>query len=82
MSLNFRKSASLLQITFALGLSFEGKEVTPNLNKLIKESLYFNNFYAQVGVGTSSDTEFTYSTSLLPANNGTVFVNYYNNKFN
>ena len=66
---------------FAIGMTIEGKEVTPNLNKLIKESLYFNNFYAQVGVGTSSDTEFTYSTSLLPANNGTVFVNYYNNKF-
>ena len=66
---------------FAIGLEFEGKEVTPNLNKLIKESLYFNNFYAQVGVGTSSDTEFTFSTSLLPSNNGTVFVNYYNNKF-
>ena len=66
---------------FAIGLEFEGKEVTPNLNKLIKESLYFNNFYAQVGVGTSSDTEFTYSSSLLPSNNGTVFVNYYNNKF-
>lgn len=66
---------------FALGLTFDGKEVTPNLNKLIKESLYFDNFYAQVGVGTSSDSEFTYATSLLPANNGTVFVNYYNNKF-
>ena len=66
---------------FALGLTFEGEEVTPNLNKLVKESLYFNNFYAQVGVGTSSDSEFTYATSLLPANNGTVFVNYYNNKF-
>lgn len=66
---------------FTLGLEFNGKEVTPNLNKLIKNSMYFNNFYAQVGVGTSSDTEFTYSTSLLPSNNGTVFVNYYNDKF-
>ena len=43
--------------------------------------MYFSNFYAQVGVGTSSDTEFTYATSLLPSNNGTVFVNYYDNKF-
>lgn len=66
---------------FALGLTFSGKEVTPNLNKLIKNSLYFDNFYAQVGVGTSSDSEFTYATSLLPSNNGTVFVNYYDDKF-
>ena len=66
---------------FAIGLKFNGKEVTPNLNKLIKESLYFDNFYAQVGVGTSSDTEFTYASSLLPTKSGTVFVNYFDNKF-
>ena len=67
--------------SYTFDLSFEGKEVTPNLNKLTKESLYFSNFYAQIGVGTSSDTEFTFATSLLPANNGTVFVNYFNNKY-
>ena len=66
---------------FTIGLKFNGKEVTPNLNKLINKSLYFDNFYAQVGVGTSSDTEFTYATGLLPSSSGTVFVNYYNNKF-
>ena len=66
---------------FTIGLEFNGKEVTPNINKLINKSMYFSNFYAQVGVGTSSDTEFTYATSLLPSNNGTVFVNYYNDKF-
>ena len=67
--------------TFAMESSFNGKPVTPNLRKIASEGLYFNNFYAQVGVGTSSDSEFTYATSLLPSNNGTVFVNYYNNKF-
>lgn len=66
---------------FTIGLSFNGQEVTPNLNKLVSKGMYFNNFYAQVGVGTSSDSEFTYATSLLPANNGTVFVNYFNNKY-
>lgn len=66
---------------FTLGLSFNGKEVTPNINKLLKTGIYFNNFYAQQGVGTSSDTEFTYASSLLPSNNGTVFVNYYNNTY-
>ncbi len=66
---------------FTIGLKFNDKEVTPNLNKLINSGMYFDNFYAQVGVGTSSDTEFTFATSLLPSNNGTVFVNYYNDKF-
>ena len=67
--------------TFAMDMTFEGKEVTPYLNKLRKEGMYFSNFYAQIGVGTSSDTEFTFATSLLPVNNGTVFVNYFNNKY-
>lgn len=72
--------AESLQV-FAMNMKFEGQEVTPNLNKLRKEGMYFSNFYAQVSVGTSSDTEFTFATSLLPANNGTVFVNYFNNKY-
>ena len=67
--------------SFVMDMSFEGKEVTPNLNKLKNKGMYFNNFYAQISVGTSSDTEFTYATSLLPVNNGTVFVNYFNNKY-
>jgi len=67
--------------TFTIDKTFNDQEVTPNLNKLVNSGLYFNNFYAQVGVGTSSDSEFTYSTSLLPSNNGTVFVNYYNDRF-
>jgi len=67
--------------SFTLDMEFEGQKVAPNLSKLSKESLFFNNFYAQIGVGTSSDTEFTFATSLLPSNNGTVFVNYYNNKY-
>ncbi len=59
-----------------LGLKLNGKEVTPNLNKLAKTGIYFNNFYSQVSVGTSSDTEFTFSSSLLPVDNGSVFINY------
>ncbi len=66
---------------FVIDLSFNDKEVTPNINKLASSGIYFSNFYAQQSIGTSSDTEFTYATGLLPANNGTVFVNYYNNKF-
>ena len=66
---------------FTLGMKINNNEVTPNISKLASEGMYFSNFYAQVGVGTSSDTEFTYATGLLPANNGTVFVNYYNNKY-
>ena len=67
--------------TFAMSINYNGRELTPNFNKLANEGIFFDNFYSQVGVGTSSDTEFTYATGLLPANNGTVFVNYFNNKY-
>lgn len=61
---------------FTLSAKFNGQEVTPNLNKLASEGMYFTNFYAQDSVGTSSDTEFTFTTSLMPSSSGTVFVNY------
>ena len=65
----------------ALNRTFNGVEVTPNLNRLIKEGLYFNNFYSQVSVGTSSDTELTYNTSLMPTQTGTAFVSYFDRTY-
>jgi len=67
--------------SWLIGLKINGQEITPNLNKLTKEGLYFNNFYAQESVGTSSDSEFTFNTSLLPASSGTVFVSYWDRKY-
>lgn len=64
-----------------IGLEFNGVEVTPTLNRLVKDSIYFSNFYSQVSVGTSSDTEFTLNTSLMPTNNGTAFVSYFNREY-
>jgi phosphoglycerol transferase MdoB-like AlkP superfamily enzyme len=66
---------------FVMGLDFNGEELTPNLNRMANEGLYFNNFYSQVSVGTSSDTEFTFNTSLLPSANGTVFVSYWDRDY-
>lgn len=68
-------------MTFLVDLKINGVEVTPNLNKLVKESMYFDNFYPQVSAGTSSDTEFTFSSSLMPVQSGTVFVSYYNRSY-
>ncbi|MDD4718965.1 MAG: LTA synthase family protein [Bacilli bacterium] len=64
-----------------IDLKFNNRELTPNLNKLSKEGLAFTNFYAQEGVGTSSDSEFTLNTSLMPTSSGTVFVNYWNREY-
>ena len=66
---------------FLINLKINGKEVTPNINKFISEGMYFSKFYPQISVGTSSDTEFTLTTGLMPSSSGTVFVNYYNRKY-
>lgn len=68
-------------MTNTIGLKFNNQEVTPTLNKLAGEGMYFNNFYSQVSVGTSSDSELTYNTSLMPTKSGTAFVSYSDRKF-
>ena len=67
---------------FLVGMEVNGEEITPTINELSKEGLYFDNFYPQISVGTSSDTEFTLNTSLMPALSGTVFVSWYQRSFN
>lgn len=67
--------------TFPMYLSFNDKEVTPNLNKLAEDGIFFSNFYSEVGVGTSSDAEFTFNTSLMPSTRGTVFVNFFDREY-
>ena len=66
---------------FLIDLTINGEEVTPNLNKLSKSGIYFSKFYPQISVGTSSDTEFTLSTGLMPSSTGTVFVSYSNRTY-
>jgi len=48
---------------FLINLKIDGKEITPNMNKLAKEQLYFSNFNQQVGQGNTSDAEFVVNTS-------------------
>lgn len=73
---NLFKDKNLLLIqmesinNFLIGLEVEvdGKyyEVTPNLNKLVNENIYFDNFYTTVGIGNTSDAEFSVMTGLYP----------------
>ncbi len=50
-----------------IDLEIDGQEVTPFLNSLAKESLYFSNTQQQISAGTTSDAEFISNTSLYPA---------------
>ncbi|MFO7814322.1 MAG: LTA synthase family protein [Halanaerobiales bacterium] len=50
-----------------LDYEYEGKEITPFLNELKDESVYFDNFYAQ-HINGSFDAEFSFLTSIYPIN--------------
>lgn len=70
------KNLLLIQIesmnNFLIGLKVnvngEIKEVTPNLNRIVNKtsSAYFDNYYTTVGIGNTSDAEFTILTGLYP----------------
>ncbi|HHW30428.1 MAG TPA: LTA synthase family protein [Clostridiaceae bacterium] len=58
-----------------------GAEITPNLNKLLKESTYFDNIYFQIGSGNTSDAEFLSNNSLYPLRDGSIYFRYPGNTF-
>ncbi|MFW6264858.1 MAG: LTA synthase family protein [Bacillota bacterium] len=51
---------------------YQGKEITPFINKLVKEGLYFNNFYAQ-HINGSFDADLSFLTSLYPISRNYAF---------
>lgn len=66
---------------FVINKKINGQEITPNLNKLIKRSMYFDNYYYQVAQGNTSDAEFLSNTSFLPIEEGSVYFKYPTNKY-
>ncbi len=62
---------------FMIGQILHGQELTPTLNKLLNESLYFSDFYSTVSMGNTSDAEFSVNNSLLPLPDDSVYVSYY-----
>lgn len=67
---------------FVIGKKVNGKEITPNLNKLVQNSLYFPNTFEQVNEGTSSDADLMVNTSMLPLRQGSTFFRYPNTNYN
>src|SRR5690554_576625 len=51
-------------------------EITPNLNKLAKTSLYYDNFYSSAGIGNTSDSEFSALTGLYGNGNDLTMYSY------
>lgn len=61
---------------FVINSEVNGNIITPNLNKWINKSLYFDNYFYQVAAGTTSDAEFMSMNSLYPAESGAAYYVY------
>lgn len=61
---------------FVIGQTIDGQEITPTLNKLLKNSIYFDNYYTQVNEGTSSDADLMTNISVFPIRNGSTFFRF------
>lgn len=67
---------------FLIGAEYNGQEITPNLNKLLKgDSLYFNNYYSNIGKGNTADAEFSTLNSLYPVIDGESYRLYVDNDY-
>lgn len=66
---------------FVIGLKIDGIEVTPNLNKFTKESVYFSRIYNQTALGNSSDAEFIVNTGLYPSAGGVAYIKFAGNRY-
>ncbi|MGF9891786.1 LTA synthase family protein [Priestia megaterium] len=67
--------------SFVIDRELNGQVITPFLNEFKKESIYFDNFYHQVGQGRTSDSEFLLENSLYPLDRGAVFFTHGQNQY-
>ncbi|MFE4129381.1 LTA synthase family protein [Peribacillus sp. YIM B13482] len=66
---------------FPLFQKSAGQEVTPFMNELAKEGLYFPHVYPQTVFGNSSDGELIVNTGLFPLKQGATFFRFPYNDF-
>lgn len=80
-----KKNIIVLQVealqSFVMNNEINNQEITPHMNKLINEGVYFNNFYEQTALGRTSDAEFLLNTSLYPTASGSAYMLYSENEF-
>lgn len=67
---------------FLIGLKYNGQEITPVLNSLVKDhSIYFDHYYQQVGTGNTSDAEFATNNSIMGSIQSYTYKLYAGNYF-
>ncbi|MBQ8578136.1 MAG: LTA synthase family protein [Clostridia bacterium] len=67
---------------FVIGAFYNGQEITPNLNALIAgDTLYYDNYYYQIGGGNTADAEFAVNNSLYAPDTEAAYSKYYDNDY-
>ncbi|HHU70463.1 MAG TPA: LTA synthase family protein [Clostridiales bacterium] len=67
---------------FVIGAEYMGQEITPYINELIKrDTLYYSNYYSNIGKGNTSDAEFSTLNSLYPVIDGESYRLYEDNTY-
>lgn len=67
---------------FVINQKINGQEITPYLNKILKNSFYFSEVNEQVVGGMSSDADLMTNTSMYPVRSGSTFFRYPDTTYN
>ena len=67
---------------FVIGRSVGGRPITPTLDGLLPNSLFFTNIPEQVNEGSSSDSDLMTNTSVYPVRKGSTFFRFPANAYN
>lgn len=80
------KNVVFLQIesleNFVINEEVFGEEITPNLNKLIKNNIYFKNIHEQNNAGNSIDMDMMAASGVLPLGKVITYLEYPEVKYN
>lgn len=68
---------------FVIDFKYNNQEITPNINKLIKDqgTIYYDRYYQSVGKGNTSDAEFASLNSLYPSTSSATNLIYGDNTY-
>lgn len=66
---------------FVIHREVNGQEITPNLNRLIEDSYYFDHYFSLIGQGNTSDAEFITNNSFYAVPQGATYFTIPSNQF-
>lgn len=65
---------------FVTNKKINGKEITPNINKFLRENIEITNMHMQ-SYSTTADSEHSSINSIYPTENGMAYSKYFSNKY-